>query len=145
MRRAKRADTGPEVLLRNALWASGLRYRVDCAPLPGVRARVDISHLGARVVVYVDGCFRHGCLEHLVWTKWSCSLWVDTMHRACEEPKMEVNKSQKHPRRRGTGKFQSTGVQLFLGKGRNCNEVRHRLAWWAMASRFGPSWRLAAK
>jgi DNA mismatch endonuclease, patch repair protein len=57
-------DTAPELALRRLLHAAGLRYRVDRAPLPGVRRRADIIFGPARVVVYVDGCFWHGCPDH---------------------------------------------------------------------------------
>lgn len=42
----------------------GMRYRVDCAPLKGLRRRADIVFGPARVAVYIDGCFWHGCPEH---------------------------------------------------------------------------------
>ena len=57
-------DTAPELGLRRALHAMGLRYRVDVQPLPGLRRKADIVFRGARVAVFVDGCFWHGCPEH---------------------------------------------------------------------------------
>jgi DNA mismatch endonuclease (patch repair protein) len=57
-------DTAPELALRRQLHAFGLRYRVDRAPLPGLRRRADILFGPARVAVYLDGCFWHGCPEH---------------------------------------------------------------------------------
>lgn len=54
---SKKRDTKPELTLRRALYARGLRYRVDCPDLPG---RPDIVFRGARVVVFVDGDFWHG-------------------------------------------------------------------------------------
>lgn len=53
---AKR-DTKPELLLRRALWASGLRYRVDVGSLPG---RPDVVIPSVRLVVFCDGDFWHG-------------------------------------------------------------------------------------
>jgi len=50
-------DTKPELLLRQALWASGLRYRVDVGSLPG---RPDVVVSSARLVVFCDGDFWHG-------------------------------------------------------------------------------------
>jgi DNA mismatch endonuclease (patch repair protein) len=50
-------DTIPEVLLRRALWACGLRYRKDLRSLSG---RPDIVFTRARVVVFCDGDFWHG-------------------------------------------------------------------------------------
>ena len=64
MSRARRRDTGPELLLRRALHARGLRYRV-AFPIPGQRRRtIDIAFTRAKVAVFVDGCFWHGCPEH---------------------------------------------------------------------------------
>ncbi|RYU09675.1 DNA mismatch endonuclease Vsr [Nocardioides iriomotensis] len=65
MRRQKARDTQPELALRRLLHSRGLRYRVDrVLPLPGVRRRADIVFGPARVAVFVDGCFWHGCPLH---------------------------------------------------------------------------------
>lgn len=60
----RRRDTGPELALRKALWARGLRYRVDYRLLPGLRRRADVAFIGSRVAVFVDGCFWHRCPDH---------------------------------------------------------------------------------
>jgi len=61
MRKVHRADTKPELLLRSALWRRGLRFYKDRR----VAGRhVDVSFPGARLAVFVDGCFWHGCPEH---------------------------------------------------------------------------------
>lgn len=57
----KGKDTKPELALRRALHACGLRYRLHSAKLPG---RPDIVLPRHRVVVFVHGCFWHrheGC------------------------------------------------------------------------------------
>lgn len=64
MQMQRTRDTAPELALRRLLHARGLRYRVDREPLPGLRRRADIVFGPARVAVYVDGCFWHGCPEH---------------------------------------------------------------------------------
>ena len=64
MQLQKTRDTGPELAVRRALHAMGLRYRVDRPPLPGLRRRADIVFGPVKVAVFVDGCFWHGCLEH---------------------------------------------------------------------------------
>ena len=59
-----RRDTRPEVLLRQELFARGLRYRVQYK-VPGLaRRRIDIAFTRWRVAVQVDGCFWHGCPDH---------------------------------------------------------------------------------
>jgi DNA mismatch endonuclease (patch repair protein) len=58
MSRIRRRDTLPELLLRRAVWAAGLRgYRIDRRGLPG---RPDLSWGVKRVAVFVDGAFWHG-------------------------------------------------------------------------------------
>ena len=59
-----RRDTGPELALRRVLHRRGLRYRVHQRPLPGLARQADIVFTGAKVAVFVDGWFWHGCPEH---------------------------------------------------------------------------------
>lgn len=66
MKGNRRADTKPEVALRAALHAHGLRFRKDfmLRATDGARVKVDVVFTRARVAVFVDGCFWHGCPEH---------------------------------------------------------------------------------
>jgi DNA mismatch endonuclease, patch repair protein len=57
-------DTAPELAIRRVLHSMGLRYRVHVPPLPGLRRKADVVFPRARVAVFVDGCFWHGCPEH---------------------------------------------------------------------------------
>jgi len=70
-----RRDTVPEVALRSLLHRRGLRFRVDRAPLPGLRRRADIVFTKSRVAVFVDGCFWHGCPHHGTWPKANAEFW----------------------------------------------------------------------
>lgn len=54
-------DTKPELALRRAIHARGLRYRLNRRI---GRYRPDIVFPGARIVVFVDGCFWHDCPAH---------------------------------------------------------------------------------
>src|SRR5262245_41107618 len=63
MSRIRGKDTAPELALRHALWHRGLRYRKSVRVL-GVRP--DLTFLRAKLAVFVDGCFWHGCPEHYV-------------------------------------------------------------------------------
>lgn len=61
MRRVKGKDTDPELIVRRALHAMGLRFRLHRKDLPG---RPDIVLPGRRTVIFVHGCFWHrheGC------------------------------------------------------------------------------------
>lgn len=54
-------DTTPELRLRRAVHALGLRYRLGRRI---GRYRPDMVFPGSNTVVFVDGCFWHGCPEH---------------------------------------------------------------------------------
>ncbi len=56
--------TKPELALRRAVHANGLRYRVNVRPLPELRRTADLVFRKARVAAFADGCFWHGCPEH---------------------------------------------------------------------------------
>jgi DNA mismatch endonuclease (patch repair protein) len=68
-------DTRPEVAVRSAVHALGLRFRKHASPLPGLRCRADLVFTRQRVVVFVDGCFWHGCPEHGVSPTTNSSYW----------------------------------------------------------------------
>src|SRR5271157_6076411 len=84
--RAKRAnrkrDTKPEILLRRALWAAGLRYRKYVS---GVQGNPDIVFSRARVVVFCDGDFWHGRnwakLKHELGHRHNSSYWCAKISR----------------------------------------------------------------
>jgi DNA mismatch endonuclease (patch repair protein) len=66
MRANRRTDTKPELALRRALHARGLRYRKDYRLdlADGRRVRPDIVFTRRKVAVFVDGCFWHACPDH---------------------------------------------------------------------------------
>ena len=77
-----RRDTGPELAVRRLLHASGLRYRVDVAPLPGLRRRrADIVFTARLVAVFIDGCFWHGCPEHWRLARQNTDYWGAKVQR----------------------------------------------------------------
>lgn len=55
-------NTVPELLLRRALHGRGLRYRLHRKV--GERMTADIVFPAARVAVFADGCYWHGCPRH---------------------------------------------------------------------------------
>lgn len=76
MRGNRRRDTRPELAVRRLLHAAGLRYRVDFAPLPDSRRlRADIVFTRARVAVFIDGCYWHGCPEHHRPARTNAEFW----------------------------------------------------------------------
>jgi DNA mismatch endonuclease, patch repair protein len=69
-------DTAPERALRSAVHALGLRYRVAVRPIPGLRRTGDLVFTRARVVVFLDGCFWHGCPAHHTVAKTNADYWA---------------------------------------------------------------------
>jgi DNA mismatch endonuclease (patch repair protein) len=73
MSRMPRTSTKPEVALRRALHARGLRFTVQRRDLPGTP---DLVLSAARLAVFVDGCFWHGCPEHGTMPKNNREWWI---------------------------------------------------------------------
>lgn len=72
----RRRDTGPEVELRRILHSRGMRYRVDLRIVGLPRRRADLTFVGRRIVVFVDGCFWHGCPDHKTAPKTNADWWA---------------------------------------------------------------------
>jgi DNA mismatch endonuclease (patch repair protein) len=77
MRSNKARDTKPELALRSAVHALGLRYRVDARPLKHVRRRADLVFTRAKVAVFLDGCFWHGCPQHHTNAATNAAFWAN--------------------------------------------------------------------
>ena len=81
MQRQSRRDTDPEMAVRRALFALKLRYRVHRAVLDDRRRRVDIVFPGARVAVFVDGCFWHCCPHHGTLPRVNRWFWLPKLRK----------------------------------------------------------------
>ncbi len=57
MSRIRAKNTKPEMRFRKALWARGIRYRVNSKLLPG---KPDVSILKYKLAIFIDGEFWHG-------------------------------------------------------------------------------------
>ncbi|MFF0135866.1 very short patch repair endonuclease [Streptomyces sp. NPDC005227] len=75
MSQQRSRNTEVEMVLRRALHGAGLRYRVHRRPLKGMRREADILFGPAKVAVFVDGCYWHGCPEHATWPKRNADFW----------------------------------------------------------------------
>ncbi|WP_436259938.1 very short patch repair endonuclease [Mesorhizobium caraganae] len=64
MARTAQRDNRNERALRSILHRRGLRFRVHRRILERTRRTVDIAFAGARVAVFIDGCFWHDCPIH---------------------------------------------------------------------------------
>lgn len=82
----KRTGNRPEVTLRSALHRSGLRFRKDYPVRAGAGRpiRVDIAFTRARLAIFVDGCFWHGCPLHGTTPKSNRSYWGPKLARNVE-------------------------------------------------------------
>ena len=81
MQSNKGRDTRPELALRKAAHALGLRYRVSARPLPSVRRTADMVFPKAKVAVFLDGCFWHGCPEHHTKSATNAAYWAEKVKR----------------------------------------------------------------
>lgn len=83
----RRRDTQPERALRRALFARGLRYRVDhpVRTLAAARPiRPDVVFTRAKLAVFVDGCFWHDCPEHGTRPRSNSGYWDAKLARNVE-------------------------------------------------------------
>lgn len=73
--RLPRSGTKPEMALRRALYAAGLRFRVQVRVPGNNRRTVDIAFTRAKLAVFVDGCFWHGCPDHFPAPRTNGGWW----------------------------------------------------------------------
>jgi DNA mismatch endonuclease, patch repair protein len=70
-------DTVPELALRSAVHALGLRYRVGVRPIPSLRRTADLVFTNAKIAVFMDGCFWHGCPDHHRSAAANAQYWAE--------------------------------------------------------------------
>lgn len=89
MSRIRSKNTGPEMILRKALFARGFRYRLNVRKLPGTP---DIVLPRYRTVIFVHGCFWHGhegC-KHASTPKTNTEFWVEKIAKNRARDKIHV-------------------------------------------------------
>jgi len=74
MSQVKGKRTTPEMKLEDALEAAGLEFERNVPDLPG---KPDFVFPKAKVIVFVDGCFWHGCPEHFRLPKSRTDYWSE--------------------------------------------------------------------
>ncbi len=78
MSKVKSKNTTPEIKLRKALYKSGIRgYRINMK-LPG---SPDIVFIRAKIAIFVDGCFWHGCPKCYALPKDNIEFWKAKLER----------------------------------------------------------------
>jgi DNA mismatch endonuclease (patch repair protein) len=91
MRSNKRSDTGPEILLRKALWKEGLRgYRKNFEKVPG---SPDICFVSKKLAIFINGCFWHRCPKcDLPMPKSNTEFWTAKFERNIERDKKKIKR-----------------------------------------------------
>jgi DNA mismatch endonuclease (patch repair protein) len=77
--RANHSESKVERQLRSALFKTGLRFRKNTLVVRGLRARPDIVFAGARIAVFVDGCFWHRCPVHATSPRANAGWWNEKL------------------------------------------------------------------
>lgn len=99
MKRVRQSGTAPELAVRHALHAMGLRYRVNASDLPG---RPDLVFPKYNAAVFVHGCFwhQHRCAAGRLPAT-NTRYWL---------PKLEANRSRD---RRKSRALRELGWRVF--------------------------------
>jgi len=93
MRKIRGKDTKPELRLRKALHAAGVRFRLHDKRLPG---RPDIVLPGRRLVIFVHGCFWHrheGC-RRTTTPKTNTAYWTKKFAENVERDQRKTRELQ---------------------------------------------------
>src|ERR1700722_7709284 len=104
MQSNKARDTKPEVALRSAVHALGLRYRVSERPIRELRRTADLVFTRAKVAVFLDGCFWHGCPAHHTVAVTNADFWAE---------KVETNKARDRDTDRRLSEAGWTSVRVW--------------------------------
>jgi DNA mismatch endonuclease (patch repair protein) len=80
MRRIRKADTGPELIVRRTLHSMGYRFRLHRRDLPGTP---DIVLPRYRKIIFVNGCFwhRHSCPDGRKLPRSKPEYWAPKLER----------------------------------------------------------------
>jgi DNA mismatch endonuclease, patch repair protein len=86
----KGKNTKPEILLREALWRSGVKgYRLHLKELPG---KPDIAFTKMKLAIFVNGCFWHRCPNcKLSMPKSNTDFWRHKFDKNVERDKNKIN------------------------------------------------------
>lgn len=91
MRSNKGRDTRPELALRRAVHAGGLRYQVSKRPIRQVRRTADMVFTRVRLAVFMDGCFWHVCPIHHTEPETNAAFWT-AKHAANQARDLETTR-----------------------------------------------------
>src|SRR3990167_8084990 len=85
----KNKNTQPELNIRKALFAKGLRYRIHNKKLPGCP---DIVFPKYKAVIFIHGCFwhNHDCKQGQL-PKTNINFWREKLQKNAERDRNNVN------------------------------------------------------
>lgn len=89
-------DTTPEKTLRSLLHRMGLRFRKDVEPENSISCKVDIVFSKAKVCVFIDGCFWHGCPKHFHPPKTNTEWWLEKVQDNRERDERKSTLIEEH-------------------------------------------------
>ncbi|MGH7139195.1 MAG: very short patch repair endonuclease [Pirellulales bacterium] len=100
VRRVMQANVGRETAvekrLRSAVHKAGLRYRKNAVVHEGVRCKADLVFRTARVCVFVDGCFWHGCPLHFKVPQSNSSWWHEKIGETMVRDQRQADLLMRH-------------------------------------------------
>jgi DNA mismatch endonuclease (patch repair protein) len=109
-------DTRLEEMLRSKLHILGLRFRKHANVDVALRCKADVVFRRARVCVFVDGCFWHGCRTHFRLPYVNAKWWEEKI----EDNRRRDRRKTAALRRRGwivvriwEHQFETRGVSYF--------------------------------
>ncbi len=90
MRANKARNTKPELILRKALYQSGMRgYRIHWKKAPG---SPDIAFPGRKIAIFVNGCFWHRCPNcKPSYPKTNVKFWTEKFQKNIERDKRKID------------------------------------------------------
>ena len=83
-------NTKPELALRRALWAEGLRYRIHFG-----KEKIDVAFPSKKLAIFVDGCFWHSCPLHSHIPKSNQDYWIPKLKKNIERDKAKNERLKK--------------------------------------------------
>ena len=97
MKMQKTKNTKIEMLLGSEFHKLGLRYRKNTKPNQNFNFKVDLVFKKHKFVVFVNGCFWHGCRYHFVTPKTNTEWWL----KKIKDNKIRDEKQKKALRKDG--------------------------------------------
>ncbi|GMU18828.1 MAG: hypothetical protein AMXMBFR12_00200 [Candidatus Babeliales bacterium] len=92
MAAVKNKNTAPEINVRKALYAKGMRYKLHNKKLPG---NPDLVFAKYKAVIFINGCFwhKHNCrLVQIPQT--NQEFWIDKLNKNAYRDEMNLAKLQ---------------------------------------------------